>query len=342
MAVVPLRSAVERPPPANADEDPVGALLRLRSQIIEIVGADLRMSDGSRLIVIVALDRHLNRDPNHDGFGTLWPSIATVAREQRKSPSMVKRALREARALGYFLVEAAGGGRQTTRYRPALPEDLSGTARPRRRFRRRDKGGDEQYPVTAVTGSQPAPSAGHSQPPHPVTASPLTGSQPAPQSILENQGHSPMRAGTRKAMDQGNVIDTEASGGDFDIAWDAYLHRWSDDQKGLARSAWNELMRQGVKPAIIIAAAGRQASTIGDSQYALHMWRWLLKQREDAAPVVVSDTRPAGRDWKALGAAWAECGVWPDDAGPPPSSAECRMPVGRLQWTRRERKRRLG
>lgn len=66
------------------------------------------MSEGAARLVLISI-------ANHDGEGGSWPSIATIAKEARKSESTVRRAIKDLEELGELVVHRNDGGTHKTR-----------------------------------------------------------------------------------------------------------------------------------------------------------------------------------------------------------------------------------
>ena len=64
----------------------------------------------------------------------------------------------------------------------------------------------------------------------------------------------------------------------FERFWTICPHR-DDDPKVLAHREWDKLLREGVDPELVIAAAERRSTTIEAPKYVRHTYKW-LKDRE--------------------------------------------------------------
>lgn len=89
------------------------------------------VSEGAARLVLISI-------ANHDGEGGSWPSIATIARESRKSESTVRRAIKDLVDLGELVVHLNDGGTHKTR----------ADRRPNRYELTIDPGNDGVSPVT--------------------------------------------------------------------------------------------------------------------------------------------------------------------------------------------------
>lgn len=149
-------------------------------------------ADASARLVLLAI-------ADHDGEGGAWPSIATLARMTRLSPSTVRRSIKALAALGEVTVHLQEGGtnrtpdgRRPNRYEISLacPPSCDGTARhacrecagrgEHRQGCHGDRGVTGDTP-TPVTGDTPTPvTAVTPEPPKETPTEPPRASEPPP------------------------------------------------------------------------------------------------------------------------------------------------------------------
>jgi len=118
---------------------------------------DHSLSEGAARLVLLSI-------ANHDGEGGSWPSIATIARESRKSESTVRRAIKELQDLGELVVHLNDGGthktradRRPNRYEITIDPDADGTSG------QQQTGPD--HGVSPVTGREEPRGVTHDTPP---------------------------------------------------------------------------------------------------------------------------------------------------------------------------------
>jgi hypothetical protein len=117
----------------------------------------------------------------------------------------------------------------------------------------------------------------------------------------------------------------------FDEFWGAYPERGGDNPEAPAEASFRALVKSGVDPHQLIAAASAFASAerargnVG-TRYIPHAVKWLDEQRWRNQAKVEPPRPPEAPDWPNIISFYAKTGRWMRAAGPEPGHLGCKAP----------------